>query len=525
MSTNPGTIWTLRSAGTTNMSWRSAAWSAPLGRFVIVGAPVGSAPSLIGYSSDGINWVTVASPTNGAGSQMKWSRVAWSDAQGLFVAVGAPVTGSSDLGRVMTSPDGATWTLRSTASTGSQVIQWNNVIYVPQLALWVAVGQQISGTLALTNLIMASPDAITWTMQSVPGGSPSDIVWNGLAWSPSLGLLVATGVSPTSAAGTHIMTSLDAITWTGRASPADSAGNFLEVVWSDALALFITTSSVAATTSAMTSPDAITWTSQTLGATTQWLTLAWIPVFGEILALGFGSVAGGTNQQLTSFNGTAWTIGNVNGISPANQFWRGMAYAADLLRVVAVANTLSGSGAIMTSEGLLTATSGLTINSGSSAGGGGFSDLSDSTLAAGKILTDDTLVKISENAKLAAVRAEMIFMGYYAHGATIPTPQSPVDGYVYSRSEILFEWVPYATRGADAHFVNGQDAAPGIGAGLKVGQPADIYWMQFDIDDSTGKVATLVSYFAQGAVPETLTNDGVLKVFAICQRASVSVPN
>lgn len=173
---------------------------------------------------------------------------------------------------------------------------------------------------------------------------------------------------------------------------------------------------------------------------------------------------------------------------------------------------------------LVTATA-LKFASGNIAGGGGYSDLSDASLQAGQAVTDDTLVKISENAKFGAVRCETIFMGFYKHGDTIPTPLSPVDGYPYLRGEMSLVFVPFSTRGADANFVSGQAAAPGIGNGLRTGQPANLYWAEFDINDATGKVSTLVSYFAQGAVPETFTNDGVLKVFAICQRASVGVAN
>ena len=524
MSTNPGTSWNLQSAGSTSMSWYSAAWSPELGIFVAVGAPVGSAASVVIYSADGITWTKVNSPTNALGSQMAWFRVTWSPLLGLFVAVGGPVTPSADLGRVMTSPDGRVWTIRTTASTGTQAINWNNVVWSPDLALLVAVGQDNAGS-ALTNLAMTSPDGVTWTMHAAPAGSPADVVWYGLAWSPSVGLLVATGVSPTSASGTHVMTSPDGATWTGRTSPADSGGGFVEVVWSPDWLLFAAVSDVPATTSVMTSPDGVTWTTRTLGSTGQWFALAWIPVFSIALGLGFGATYGGTNQKLTSTNGTAWSVGSFSGFSPATQTWRSIAYAPALLRAVAVANTAAGDGAIATSDGVFTPTSSLQITTGSSAGGGGFTDVSDATLAAGQVLTDDTLVKISENAKLAAVRAEIIFMGFYANGAEVPLPQSPVDGYLYSKSELVYEWTLFSTRGPDAHFVNGQAEAPGIGAGLKLGQPTNIYWTEFDIDDATGKVSTLVSYFSQGVVPETITNDGVLKVYAVCQRASVSVSN
>src|SRR5438876_1159874 len=435
MTTSPGTSWTLRSAGSTLISWQSVAWSGPLGRYVAVGQPVGGAAGLVIYSADGINWSSVSAPTNAAGSQMNWQRVVWSDTAGLFVAVGVPVTSSSDLGRVMTSPDGTTWTIQTTSVTSGQIIQWNNVVYAPGLALWIAVGQDLTPS-GLTNLAMTSPDAITWTMHSAPAGAPADIQWNGLAWSPVLSLLAATGFSPGSLSGPHIMTSPDGLTWTGRTSPADSAGNFIEVAWSDALALFATTSSVLSTTPVMTSSDGITWTSKTVSPSTQWYPLLWIPVFGFFLGIGLDGTGG--DRELTSVAGTTWNVGSITGFSPATQTWRGLAYSPDLFRLVAVATAASGSGAIMSSDGSFTPTQQFILGA-SPAGGSGYCDISDATLAAGQVLTDDSMVKISENAKFAAVRPEVIFMGYYANGATVPVPQSLVDGYVYSRSEIIFE--------------------------------------------------------------------------------------
>src|SRR5579875_2738055 len=68
----------------------------------------------------------------------------------------------------------------------------------------------------------------------------------------------------------------------------------------------------------------------------------------------------------------------------------------------------------------------------------GFFDLADSAIAGNQPLTDDSLQKISHNAKFAAVRCEVIFMGFYANGNTVPAPVSPVDGYVYSRAECVF---------------------------------------------------------------------------------------
>lgn len=143
----------------------------------------------------------------------------------------------------------------------------------------------------------------------------------------------------------------------------------------------------------------------------------------------------------------------------------------------------------------------------------GFVDLPDANIAASTIVTDDSLVKINQNAKFAAVRPEFIFMGYYVNGDTISLPSSPVDQYAYSYDEILFDFTMYSTRGPGTGFVSGQATAP-VQAIL---QPANLYWTRATIDSSTGKVAIDVSYFAQGGA-ETITHDGIVKVTAICQR-------
>ena len=68
----------------------------------------------------------------------------------------------------------------------------------------------------------------------------------------------------------------------------------------------------------------------------------------------------------------------------------------------------------------------------------GFFDLADSAIAAGQPLTDDSISKISHNAKFGVVRAEQFYMGFYANGNTVAAPVSPVDGYAYSYAECLF---------------------------------------------------------------------------------------
>ncbi|MDE3180393.1 MAG: hypothetical protein KGM47_12130 [Acidobacteriota bacterium] len=150
----------------------------------------------------------------------------------------------------------------------------------------------------------------------------------------------------------------------------------------------------------------------------------------------------------------------------------------------------------------------------------GFFDLADSAIAGNQPLTDDSLQKISHNAKFAAVRCEIIFMGFYTSGNTVPPPVSPVDGYVYSRGECMFIPIFASSREPAAGFIPGQAQFPvlantDLGTGALVMVP-----YQLDVNDATG-VITCEVYFG-GNGPQ---NQGTVKVYAICQRSSLSENN
>jgi hypothetical protein len=149
----------------------------------------------------------------------------------------------------------------------------------------------------------------------------------------------------------------------------------------------------------------------------------------------------------------------------------------------------------------------------------GIFDLADAAIAGDQLLTDDSIQKISHNAKFGAVRCEIIYMGFYAHGNTVPVPASPVDGYAYSPSELSFFWIRFSNRAPGEGFVPGQAERP-VQADSKSGS---LYNVRDDINDVTRVVDIHTTYWANGT--ETPTNDGILKVYALCQRASVNVAN
>jgi hypothetical protein len=138
----------------------------------------------------------------------------------------------------------------------------------------------------------------------------------------------------------------------------------------------------------------------------------------------------------------------------------------------------------------------------------GFFDIADSTMVGGQPLTDDTLTKVSHNAKFGAIRHEKIYMGYYASGNTIHLPQSPVDGYQYSYPE--------------SGFVPGQLAFPAIANTNQGAATGTILMCAYDINDANGLVTITMDYWANAQ--EYNTNDGFVKVFANCQRSSLTLP-
>ena len=104
--------------------------------------------------------------------------------------------------RVMTSPDGITWTIRTSAANNG----WDSITYGN--GLFVAVSYNGSG-----NRVMTSPDGITWTSRT----SAANNGWHSITYGN--GLFVAVSYSGN---GNRVMTSPVGITWTSRTSAADN---------------------------------------------------------------------------------------------------------------------------------------------------------------------------------------------------------------------------------------------------------------------------------------------------------------
>jgi hypothetical protein len=147
-----------------------------------------------------------------------------------------------------------------------------------------------------------------------------------------------------------------------------------------------------------------------------------------------------------------------------------------------------------------------------------FVDVPDASFAVDEPVTDDLLVKVNNNAKFGAVRCEYIYMGFYVNGDTVGTPVSPVDGYAYSREEILYLFTLCSTRSPGTGFVSGQASPPNS---INGSQAANLLYFLCDIDDASGNVSIETHYYKQGGA-ETFDNQGFVKVYALCQRQSVN---
>lgn len=189
MTSPDGITWTLRDTGT-SQTWENIAWSPHLGIFV--GTEAGS-PNQIIISADGITWTQAS----GVSSEF-WFGITWSPQLGIFCVC----TAFGSTGDILTSINGTTWTDRTPSASN---VQYRGVAWSPDLSLFAVVGTSASG--AQADRIMTSPDGISWTSR----GAPEDVTYFDVTWNGILGLFVASGPGVSSA--DHIAYSSDGITW------------------------------------------------------------------------------------------------------------------------------------------------------------------------------------------------------------------------------------------------------------------------------------------------------------------------
>ena len=210
---------------------------------------------------------------------------------------------------------------------------WNSVIWVDQLGLFVAVGAKGTGGTAGSR-VMTSPDGKNWTSQT----TPADYSWNCVCWSPEYGRLVAVASSGT---GNRVMTSTSAVSWSLVSTPVDN--NWMSVCWSNELSLFVAVASGAGTGNrVMRSSDGLTWTIGSGVPDMQWMSVCWGAEPGKFMAVGNA----GSNRTMRSLDGITWTnmyVGDSNS-------WTNVIYASELGLYVCVDNVGSTQSPAVTTD-------------------------------------------------------------------------------------------------------------------------------------------------------------------------------
>lgn len=274
-------------------------------------------------------WVWEDAPL-ASGVPTLWQGVCWSEELQLFAGVAAGASGT----QVMTSPDGFTWTIRTTGTNR----HYTSICWSPSVGLFVAVNQDTG----ITAGVITSPDGITWTARVTPNIAANG-AWQAVCWSPDLNLFVAVGATNDS---THaVMSSTNGTTWTLHVTPSSTV-TYQSVCWSPELGIFLAVGQAGNQTDAvLKSNDGITWTKSggIGGATASWLSVCWSPQLSLFVAVGGDTP---TAVIMYSSDGISWA----NGMPPngviGSELWRGIAWSADLNLFAAVDDT---NGEIMTS--------------------------------------------------------------------------------------------------------------------------------------------------------------------------------
>lgn len=270
-----GSVWINRTieVGT----WRDVAWSGSLNLFCAIKANGTSSDAAT--SPDGITWTLRTTPLIVGG----FVGIAWSQSLGLFVAV-SPNTGTS---AIMTSPDGITWTSRTTPSNGYYAVSWSS-----SLLLFVAVGY--IG-------IITSSDGITWTSRSCPAISYGTYGLTGITYGN--GKFVAVAAAGNNQNENLSIYSADGINWSlGGICPWDGSGVVASVAYSSSLDLYsVIHWGNGGTIYAATSADGISWTSRTIVSGNH-RKIYWSPSLVKFI----------TNLGYLSNDGITWTGGGNN---------------------------------------------------------------------------------------------------------------------------------------------------------------------------------------------------------------------
>jgi hypothetical protein len=234
MWTSPdAAIWTERTipvVATLSLSTNSVIWVPELGKFIAGGGNT----STIGYSfltsTDGTTWTSAGGRTT---ADFTVTAVAYSSTIGKTLGVvnsAGPGEYSSDL---------SNWFAITGVQNGLTAIIW-----VSELGKFITVGPGLQAGYSTNGTSFTS-------------ATPSESAeWQGLAWSPSLGIAVAVARTGTK----RVMYTSDGATWSNTSVTGAGSYNWTAVTWSIPLSKFF---AVGEAGRVMSSSDGLTWTAYT----------------------------------------------------------------------------------------------------------------------------------------------------------------------------------------------------------------------------------------------------------------------
>jgi hypothetical protein len=248
-------------------------------------------------------WTPQSSPDN------DWTSVTYGN--NLFVAVASSETGN----RVMTSPDGLTWTSQTSAADND----WTSVTYGNNL--FVAVASSGTG-----NRVMTSSDGIEWTSQT----SAADNDWTSVTYRNNLFVAVASSGSE------RVMISQDGIFWITMSAPED---DWTSVTYGNGLFVAV---SQTGTYRVMTSNSGTDWSSWSVFSN-DWRSVT----YGNNLFVAVAS-SGTGNRVMISQDGANWSIPPA--LDAPDNDWTSVTYGNNLF--VAVASSGAGNSVMTSPDGI-----------------------------------------------------------------------------------------------------------------------------------------------------------------------------
>ncbi|HEY1992548.1 MAG TPA: hypothetical protein VGH71_08805, partial [Gammaproteobacteria bacterium] len=250
---------------------------------------VAAASNGIWTSTDLVTWNKVSLP---AGAGELYDDVVWDGTR--FIAVGEGI---------IDSPDGVTWTVR-VKPTATRFF-WNAIAFSG--GVYVVVGND--GT-----QVLRSTDGVTWTAQatglsnsSTGGAELTGVASDGTGFVVSGNLYTLLGPDTISPDSDIMLSSPDGVTWTQQTLPGGTGEQFDQSLLSD-VAFGAGVYVAGGVGGVYTSPDGVTWTSVSLAAGSDFPIMSRISfVNGEFVAAGIDSTAVDNAAVFTSNDGVHWS--------------------------------------------------------------------------------------------------------------------------------------------------------------------------------------------------------------------------